>query len=141
LQEPQITYGDRASVKLFTLFSADDVALGVLAADLEKASLDLDLALLGAHFVALGVLTANLQEASLHITLGVRAHLVALRILATDDRGCKLQLGSALVHRIRVAHPTLRSSTRGAAMAPRARARVMKVTETRMLIDVEWRRE
>jgi hypothetical protein len=64
---------------------ADDVALGVLAADLEKASLDLDLALLGAHFVALGVLTANLQEASLHITLGVGADLVALAVLAADD--------------------------------------------------------
>jgi hypothetical protein len=161
LQEPQITYGDRASVKLLTLLSADDIALAVLTAHLEKASLDLDLALLSANLVALGVLTADLEETSLDVTLGVAARrfgcrvlsatsgrrdghglgvcadLVALRILPTDDRRRKLQLGSAsLVHRITVAHPTLRSSTRGAAMAPRARARVMKVAETRMLIDV-----
>jgi hypothetical protein len=118
-----VTHSDRAGIELPTLLSANDVTLAILAADLEETGLDLDLTLLGADPVSLGVLAANLQEASLYIAFGafdarrlavrvqratatrgddhgfrVGADLIALRVLTTDYRRRKLELGSALFY-------------------------------------------
>jgi hypothetical protein len=118
-----VTHSDRAGIELLTLLSANDVTLAILAADLEETGFDLDLTLLGADFVSFRVLAAHLEEASLDIALGafgarrlavrvqratstrgddhglgVGADLVTLRILTTDDRRRKLELGSALFH-------------------------------------------